>query len=171
MLETYKQRLQDNSWLSESTKNEALKKLDHITLKICYPDKISDVYNDIQVSANKSLYENISAANKTWVQYSFNELYKPVDRTLWGPDAPANLINAFYDPTKNDITFPAAILQKPFYSSDNTLSENLGGIGAVIAHEITHAFDPNGSKFDEFGNIRNWWSKEDYNKFTELSQA
>lgn len=114
MLETYKQRLQDNSWLSESTKNEALKKLDHITLKIGYPDKISDVYNDIQVSANKSLYENISAANKTWVQYSFNELYKPVDRTLWGPDAPANLINAFYDPTKNDITFPAAILQKPF---------------------------------------------------------
>lgn len=171
MLETYKQRLQDNSWLSESTKNEALKKLDHITLKIGYPDKISDVYNDIQVSANKSLYENISAANKTWVQYSFNELYKPVDRTLWGPDAPANLINAFYDPTKNDITFPAAILQKPFYSSDNTLSENLGGIGAVIAHEITHAFDPNGAKFDEFGNIRNWWSEEDYNKFTELSQA
>lgn len=148
-----------------------LKRLDHITLKIGYPDKISDVYNDIQVSANKSLYENISAANKTWVQYSFNELYKPVDRTLWGPDAPANLINAFYDPTKNDITFPAAILQKPFYSSDNTLSENLGGIGAVIAHEITHAFDPNGSKFDEFGNIRNWWSEEDYNKFTELSQA
>ena len=140
--------MQDNSWLSESTKNEALKKLDHITLKIGYPDKISDVYNDIQVSANKSLYENISAANKIWVQYSFNELYKPVDRTLLGPDAPANLINAFYDPTKNDITFPAAILQKPFYSSDNTLSENLGGIGAVIAHEITHAFDPNGSKFD-----------------------
>ncbi|WP_285817919.1 M13 family metallopeptidase [Lactobacillus taiwanensis] len=171
ILATYKTRLQNNDWLTPATQKQALKKLNAITLKIGYPDKLSDLYDQIQVSSDKSLYENIIAANQTKLVYNFSQLNEPVDRTLWGADLPANEINAGYNPTNNDITFPAGILQKPFYSLDNTLSENLGGIGAVIGHEITHAFDPNGSKFDEVGNIRNWWSDEDYAKFNELSQA
>lgn len=171
ILATYKARLQTNDWLTSSTQKQALKKLDAITLKIGYPDKLSDLYDQIQVSSEKSLYENIIAANQTQLVHNFSQLNKPVDRTLWGADLPANEINAGYNPTNNDITFPAGILQKPFYSLDNTLSENLGGIGAVIGHEITHAFDPNGSKFDEVGNIRNWWSDEDYVKFNELSKS
>lgn len=171
ILATYKARLQTNTWLTSSTQKQALKKLNAITLKIGYPDKLSDLYDQIQVLADKSLYENIIAANQTKLVHNFSQLNEPVDRTLWGADLPANEINAGYNPTNNDITFPAGILQKPFYSLDNTLSENLGGIGAVIGHEITHAFDPNGSKFDEVGNIRNWWSEEDYAKFNELAQA
>ena len=171
MLFTYKERLQNNNWLSENTRKQALKKLDAIHLKIGYPDTVSGLYGKINISFNKSLYENIISANQAALKYNLSQINKPVDHSLWGADAPANLINAFYNPTNNDITFPAAILQAPFYSSTNTLSENLGGIGAVIAHEITHAFDPNGAKFDEVGNIRNWWSDEDYAKFNELSQA
>lgn len=171
MLATYKTRLNNNTWLSNETRKQALKKLNAITLKIGYPDHVSDLYDLIEISSTKSLYENLVKANQTKIKYNFSQLNKPVDRTLWGEDTPANLINAFYNPINNDITFPAAILQDPFYSTERTLSENLGGIGAVIAHEITHAFDPNGSKFDEVGNIRNWWSEEDYAKFNELSQA
>jgi len=83
---------------------------------------------------------------------------------------PGHMVNACYDPTRNDVTFPAAILQAPFYSLKQTASENFGGIGATIAHEVSHAFDNNGAQFDEYGNINNWWTKEDYAKFNELTQ-
>src|SRR5699024_5202855 len=93
---------------------------------------------------------------------------KPVDRKKWL--MPGHMVNACYDPSRNDITFPAAILQAPFYSLDQLSSENYGGIGAVIAHEISHAFDNNGAQFDEYGNMNNWWTDEDYKKFQELTQ-
>lgn len=83
---------------------------------------------------------------------------------------PGHLVNACYDPQRNDITFPAAILQAPFYSLQQTSSENYGGAGAVIAHEISHAFDNNGAQFDEFGNMNNWWTDDDYAKFKQLTQ-
>src|SRR5699024_8078374 len=83
---------------------------------------------------------------------------------------PGHMVNACYDPQRNDITFPAAILQAPFYSLQQTSSQNFGGIGAVIAHEISHAFDNNGAQFDEYGNMNNWWTKDDYAKFKVLTQ-
>ena len=117
------------------------------------------------------MYDSIRKIRQTKQAFNIAKLNQKFDRQLWGEDMPAMIINAGYAPTNNDITFPAAIFQAPFYSSENTSSENYGGIGAVIAHEISHAFDPNGSKFDEKGNLRDWWSKEDFEKFAELAQA
>ena len=97
------------------------------------------------------------------------KLTKPVDRTVWL--MPGDLVNACYDPQRNDITFPAAILQAPFYSVDQSRAANYGGIGAVIAHEVSHAFDNNGAQFDEFGNLKNWWTEEDYKEFAKRTQA
>ena len=92
----------------------------------------------------------------------------PVDKSKWV--MPGHMVNACFNPTCNDITFPAAILQPPFYSIKQTRSENLGGIGAVIGHEISHAFDNNGAKTDEFGNLNNWWTKEDFKNFTKKTK-
>lgn len=117
------------------------------------------------------MYDSIRKIRQTKQAFNITKLNQKFDRQLWAEDMPAMIINAGYALTNNDITFPAAIFQAPFYSSENTSSENYGGIGAVIAHEISHAFDPNGSKFDEKGNLRDWWSKEDFEKFAELAQA
>ena len=97
-----------------------------------------------------------------------DRLLKPVDRTEW--DMPGHMVNACYNPSSNDITFPAAILQKPFYSLQQSVSENLGGIGAVIGHEISHAFDNNGANFDENGNLKNWWTEEDFKAFKDKTK-
>ncbi|EPC40908.1 M13-type metalloendopeptidase, partial [Lacticaseibacillus paracasei] len=118
---------------------------------------------------DKSLIDNINAMQLVELQYNFDKLTKPVDRTVW--NMPGHLVNASYDPSKNDITFPAAILQAPFYSLKQSASENLGGIGAVIAHEISHGFDNNGAQFDELGNMVNWWQKADYAHFNKLTEA
>ena len=107
--------------------------------------------------------------NKIKLLDNIEKLNKPTDRTHWA--MPGHMVNACYDPFVNDITFPAAILQPPFYSINQTRSENLGGIGAVIGHEISHAFDSNGAKCDENGNINNWWTKEDNRKFKKKINA
>ena len=169
MISVYNERLENNDWLTETTKKEAIKKLNALKVKIGYPTKLSEVYD--QINLGDSLYDSICKIRQTKKLFNITKLNQKVDRQLWGEDMPAMIINAGYAPNNNDITFPAAIFQAPFYSSKNTSSENYGGIGAVIAHEISHAFDPNGSKFDEKGNIRNWWSKEDFEKFNELAQA
>ena len=103
------------------------------------------------------------------MEENFQKLDKEVDRTHWA--MPGHMVNACYDPFVNDITFPAAILQPPFYSINQTRSENLGGIGAVIGHEISHAFDSNGAKCDEMGNLNNWWTKADERKFNKKVNA
>lgn len=169
MISVYNERLENNDWLTETTKKEAIKKLNALKVKIGYPTKLSEVYD--QINLGDSLYDSICKIRQAKKLFNITKLNQKVDRQLWGEDMPAMIINAGYAPNNNDITFPAAIFQAPFYSSKNTSSENYGGIGAVIAHEISHAFDPNGSKFDEKGNIRNWWSKEDFEKFNELAQA
>ncbi|APX73329.1 M13 family peptidase [Companilactobacillus allii] len=169
MISIYEQRISDNTWLSEDTKKKAIVKLDKIEVKVGYPDKIDDIYNKISINENDSLYDNLREIRKIFIQDSLDQYHKSVDRTKWL--MPGHMVNACYDPSRNDITFPAAILQAPFYSLDQTSSENFGGIGAVIAHEISHAFDNNGAQFDEFGNMNNWWTKEDYSKFTELTQS
>ncbi|WP_276804054.1 M13-type metalloendopeptidase, partial [Lactobacillus hominis] len=116
-----------------------------------------------------SLYANESQAGKVALKYNLDKLYKDVDRSVWL--MPGNLVNACYDPQRNDITFPAAILQKPFYDLKQSRSLNYGGIGVVIAHEISHAFDNNGAKFDEFGNLKNWWTDQDFAEFKKRTQA
>ncbi|MQS77361.1 M13 family metallopeptidase, partial [Lactobacillus halodurans] len=167
MISIYEQRLAKNTWLSEDTKKKAIVKLDKIVIKVGYPDKIDDIYSKFDINENDSLYDNVSRIRKIVTQNSLDQYHKPVDRTKWL--MPGHMVNACYDPSRNDITFPAAILQAPFYSLEQTNSENFGGIGAVIAHEISHAFDNNGAQFDEYGNMNNWWTEEDYAKFKELN--
>ena len=106
---------------------------------------------------------------KVVISDELEKVNKPVDKDEWL--MPAHMVNACYDPNRNDITFPAAILQAPFYSINQTISENLGGIGAVISHEISHAFDNNGAHFDENGNINDWWSQQDYDNFKKQTQS
>ena len=168
MISIYKQRLADNDWLSEATKEKAIVKLNKIVIKVGYPDKIEEIYKKLKVDESASLYENVVKFNQLATQEELADYHKPVDRTKWL--MPGHLVNACYDPQRNDITFPAAILQAPFYSLQQTSSENYGGAGAVIAHEISHAFDNNGAQFDEFGNMNNWWTDDDYAKFKQLTQ-
>jgi putative endopeptidase len=119
------------------------------------------------VSKEDSYFEAMAKITELKIKENLAELTKPVDRSKWG--MPGHMVNACYNPSSNDITFPAAILQKPFYSIDQSVSENLGGIGAVIGHEISHAFDNNGAQFDENGNLSNWWTEKDYKAFENLT--
>lgn len=172
MLDVYEKRIKENSWLSEATKEKAIVKLRALILKIGYPDKIEEIYDRLTVvPADKggSLYSNARRAEAEQVKYNVEKLHKPVDRTVWL--MPGNLVNACYDPQRNDLTFPAAILQAPFYDLKQDRAENFGGIGTVIAHEVSHAFDNNGAQFDEFGNMKDWWTKEDYAEFKKRTQA
>ena len=168
MIDIYKQRLADNSWLSQATKEKAIVKLNKIVIKVGYPDEVQDLFYHLKIDETKSLYENVTQLRRVVRQFELEKLKKPVDRNVWL--MPGEMVNACYDPSRNDITFPAGILQAPFYSLKQTSSENFGGIGATIAHEISHAFDNSGAKFDEFGNLNNWWTKEDYAKFEKLTQ-
>ncbi|WP_461214775.1 M13 family metallopeptidase [Lacticaseibacillus sp. GG6-2] len=169
MITTYKKRLANSSWLSQPTKDKAIVKLNTMVLKMGYPDRANKVYDLLHVPADADLLTAVLAIAKTRHAYRLAQLSEPVDRTEWA--MPGHLVNACYDPSRNDITFPAAILQAPFYALSQSDSENLGGIGAVIAHEVSHGFDNNGAQFDEFGNLADWWQKADYDHFKTLTQA
>ena len=138
-------------------------------VKMGYPDKVDPIYDKFVFNESASLFNIVMELNKIRLLDSFSKLTKDVDPTTWA--MPGHMVNACYNPFVNDITFPAAILQPPFYSINQTRSENLGGIGAVIGHEISHAFDSNGAKFDENGNLSNWWTKEDLKKFNKKINA
>lgn len=171
IVEVYRERLRANTWLSEATKKEAIKKLDNLGLKVGYPDhaqKFYDLFQVIPVKDEGTLYKNTKINDHIRKQDNFDQLKKPVDRTIWG-FSPI-IANACYNPSANDITLPALILQKPFYDLHQDRAVNYGGFGAVIGHEISHAFDNNGSQFDEKGNMKNWWQKEDYTEFNKLIQ-
>lgn len=169
MIKTYQSRLQNSTWLSQSTKDQAVVKLDKMVLKMGYPDKAREIYQQLHVDSDRDLLSNVIQLAQIRHQDHLSKLTQPVDRTTW--NMPGHLVNASYDPSRNDITFPAAILQAPFYSLEQSDSQNLGGIGAVIAHEISHGFDNNGAQFDEFGNLHDWWQPEDYKQFNQLTQA
>ena len=169
IIETYKGRVSKNDFLSEVTKQKAIRKLDKIVIKMGYPDKCGDLYDKLVFDSNDSLFNAMECLKKIRMQDNLSKLYKEVDRTEW--PMPGHMVNACYNPTSNDITFPAAILQAPFYSIKQSRSENLGGIGAVIGHEISHAFDNNGAKCDEDGNLNNWWTEEDFKAFEERTHA
>ncbi len=164
----YKVRIKTNKFLSESTKEKACLKLDTMEIKMGYPDYILPYYETLKVDENDSLFDAYQKLMVLKHKNEFDKLFKAVDRKEWG--MPGHMVNACYNPTTNDITFPAAILQKPFYALSQSKSENLGGIGAVIGHEISHAFDNNGAQFDEQGNLHNWWTKEDYAHFKDLTE-
>ena len=169
IIETYKGRVAKNDFLSEGTKEKAILKLSTIVIKMGYPDKCSKIYDKLTFNPEGSLYEAVTGIMKIKALDNFAKLGTTVDRTEWV--MPGHMVNACYNPSTNDITFPAAILQPPFYSIKQTRSQNLGGIGAVIGHEISHAFDNNGAQFDEKGNLANWWTKDDRKKFVAKTKA
>ena len=168
VIEAYKMRIQKLDWMSADTKIKAVEKLDKFTVKIGYPDKWKD-YSKLEVSANKSYFENVLALTKWQIQKRNDDISEPVDKTEWGMSP--QTVNAYFNPRNNEIVFPAAILQPPFYNYTADEAVNYGGIGAVIGHEISHAFDDSGARFDANGNLVDWWTEEDLAKFTEKSNG
>ena len=166
---TYQKRIATNDILEQATKDKAILKLSKMGIKMGYPDRVEPLYDKLVFDARKSLFEIVTSLRRIRREENLSKLNQEVDRTHWA--MPGHMVNACYDPFVNDITFPAAILQPPFYSIHQTRSENLGGIGAVIGHEISHAFDSNGAKCDELGNLNNWWTKSDERKFNKKVNA
>lgn len=156
------------TWMSEATKINALVKLNAFTIKVGYPDKWRD-YSGLQIDPAKSLYENLKAASIYETQRNLKKNGKAVDREEWGMTP--QTINAYYNPQNNEIVFPAAFLQPPFFNPAADDAVNYGAIGVVIGHEMTHGFDDQGSMFDPDGNMINWWKAEDKEKFAASTQA
>ena len=154
--------------MSDSTKIQAVKKLDKFTVKIGYPDKWED-YSTLEVNESNTYFENMTAINKWALVDNLADMGEPVDKTKWGMSP--QTVNAYFNPLNNEIVFPAAILQPPFYNYTADEAVNYGGIGAVIGHEISHAFDDSGSRFDSDGNLNNWWKPEDLEAFTKKGDA
>ncbi len=163
IIDTYKKRIKTNEILGDATKEKAILKLSTMGVKMGYPDKVRAIYDELVFDPEASLFDIMLSIKQIKTLDSFAKLDKPTEPENWA--MPGHMVNACYDPFVNDITFPAAILQAPFYSLSQTRSENLGGIGAVIGHEISHAFDSNGAKCDENGNINNWWTEDDFKRF------
>ena len=155
-------------WMSDDTKLNALKKLNAFTVKIGYPDKWKD-YSTMEIDPNLSYYENMHNVGMWHQKEYYKKWGKPVDRTEWGMTP--QTVNAYYNPLANEIVFPAAILQAPFFDPESSDAENYGGIGVVIGHEMTHGFDDQGRNFDAEGNMVNWWQPEDLEKFTEMTKG
>ncbi len=168
VIEAFKERIKKLDWMGDTTKAKAIEKLDKFTVKIAYPDKWED-YATMQVAADKSYYDNMTAASKWNELKSYAKIGKPVDKTEWGMSP--QTVNAYFNPLNNEIVFPAAILQPPFYNYEADEAVNYGGIGAVIGHEISHAFDDSGARFDADGNVKNWWTEEDLAAFTKRGDA
>ena len=163
IIDTYKERIKTNEILGEETRAKAILKLSKMGVKMGYPDKVRPLYEKLVFNPEDSLFDIMLSLNAVRELDAYEKLDQPTNPENWA--MPGHMVNACYDPFVNDITFPAAILQPPFYSLKQTRSENLGGIGAVIGHEISHAFDSNGAKCDENGNINNWWTEEDFKRF------
>ncbi|MEJ6753714.1 MAG: M13 family metallopeptidase [Flavobacteriales bacterium] len=168
VIQAYINRIMNLEWMSLDTKEKAIEKLENFTVKIGYPDKWED-YSLMKVSSEKGYYENIVAVTNWSFKKNLSEINEPVDKTKWGMSP--QTVNAYFNPFNNEIVFPAAILQPPFYDYKADDAVNYGGIGAVIGHEISHAFDDAGSRFDAYGNLVNWWTEEDLVKFTKRGKA
>ena len=155
-------------WMSDETKARAREKLAAFTVKIGYPDKWKD-YSTLKVDPELSYYENLRAASAWYVADNLSKLGKPTDPTEWGMTP--QTVNAYYNPTTNEICFPAGILQPPFFNPDADDAVNYGAIGVVIGHEMTHGFDDQGSLFDKDGNMNNWWTDADRAAFVEKTKT
>jgi putative endopeptidase len=161
LIAAYRERINGLDWMSAETKAMAQKKLNTIIKKLGFPDKWRD-YSKLAVAKNSHL-ENYMNAYTYELKRNFDKLSKPVDKMEWFMSPPT--VNAYYNPTTNEITFPAGIMQPPFFFADADDAVNYAAIGAVIGHELTHGFDDQGSQFDEQGNMKNWWTKDDQTKF------
>jgi len=168
VIEAYKTRIRALDWMGDSTKIKAIEKLDKLTVKIAYPNKWKD-YSTLDVKEGNTYYDNMVAVGAWGLKENLDDIDKPVDRTKWGMSP--QTVNAYYNPFNNEIVFPAAILQPPFYDYLADDAVNYGGIGAVIGHEISHAFDDSGARFDANGTLVNWWSETDLANFTERGNA
>ena len=157
----FEARINKLDWMSDSTKKVSKDKLHAFIKKIGYPDKWRD-YSKVTIDKGR-YYDNLVSCSKNEYEYQLSKLGKPVDKTEWGMTAPT--INAYYNPSFNEIVFPAGILQTPYFNPDADDAINYGGIGMVIGHEMTHGFDDQGAQFDKDGNLKTWWSKEDNEKF------
>jgi endothelin-converting enzyme/putative endopeptidase len=167
----YQNRINDLSWMSAQTKVKAVEKLNKIAIKIGYPDKWKD-YSALKIASTEeggSYFENVKNLSRWSFQEDLDKLYKPVDKTEWGMSP--QTVNAYYNPSYNEIVFPAAILQPPFYNYQADEAVNYGGIGAVIGHEISHGFDDSGARYNADGNLVDWWTAEDLKQFTTLGTA
>ena len=164
VIDAFKERIQRLDWMGDTTKLKAIEKLDKFTVKIGYPDKWKD-YSAMAVKPENNYYQNMLAVKQWDFKENLDKINEPVDRTEWGMSP--QTVNAYFNPFNNEIVFPAAILQPPFYDYKADEAVNYGGIGAVIGHEISHAFDDSGSRFDANGNLVNWWTEADLNQFTE----
>ena len=162
VIEAFQARIEKLDWMSPETKLKAIEKLDKFTVKIAYPDEWKD-YSDLEIKAGNSYAENMLAVSKWSMEENIAEIGQPVDKKEWGMSP--QTVNAYFNPLNNEIVFPAAILQPPFYNYLADDAVNYGGIGAVIGHEISHAFDDSGARFDANGNVNNWWTDADLEEF------
>ncbi|MCH5236556.1 MAG: M13 family metallopeptidase [Muribaculaceae bacterium] len=156
------------TWMSDETKSKAREKLKHMTVKIGYPDKWKD-YSGIEINPEKSYHENVQKASIWYTKDNYNKLNKPVDKKEW--HMTPQTVNAYYSPVNNEICFPAAILQPPFFDIEADDAINYGAIGVVIGHEMTHGFDDQGRQFDKEGNLENWWKPEDEENFKKKTDV
>ena len=161
------ERIRANDWMDEPTKQEALKKLAAFTVKIGYPDKWRD-YSLLKIDRGPYVL-NVMRSRQFEVARAMKKIGQPVDRSEWGI-SPAT-VNAYYNPSLNEIVFPAGILQPPFFNPDADDAVNYGGIGAVIGHEMTHGFDDQGRQYDAAGNLRDWWTPASAKAYTERAKA
>jgi putative endopeptidase len=169
VIKAYGARIKNLSWMSSETKVKAQEKLNKLTVKIGYPDKWKD-YSALVIQSPKeggSYFQNDINISKWRFQKGIDKLIKPVDKTEWGMSP--QTVNAYYNPSYNEIVFPAAILQPPFYNYQADEAINYGGIGAVIGHEISHGFDDSGARYNADGNLIDWWTAEDLTKFNALT--
>lgn|SRR5574344_474835 len=167
--EALAQRINEATWMSKQTKVQAVDKLKNFIIKIGYPDKWRD-YSDLQIDDSLSLYANKRLISEFETQYEINhKVNKPVDKSDW--EMTPQTINAYYSPNSNEICFPAAILQPPFFNPSADDAVNLGGIGTVIGHEMSHGFDDQGCQFDKYGNQHNWWTAADKTNFDKRTKV
>ena len=164
---TYADRINRLEWMSDETKKKAITKLNSFMKKIGYTDKWKD-YKTVVVSDNDYVANVLSASSYEY-NFNLNKLGKPVDKTEWGMTP--QTVNAYYNPAFNEIVFPAGILQYPFFDAKADDALNYGGIGAVIGHEMTHGFDDQGRQYDANGNLNDWWTKEDAQKFVDKANV
>lgn len=168
---SFAQHIQNLSWMSNTTKAKAMEKLNKFTVKVAYPDKWKD-YSKLKITSiadGGSLYQNLLNINEWQYNKDLEKIGKPVDKEKW--EMTPQTVNAYYNPLNNEIVFPAAILQPPFFNPQADAAVNFGGIGAVIGHEMTHGFDDQGAQFDADGNLIDWWTPEDKVNFQKVTKA
>lgn len=168
IIKAFQIRIEKLDWMTDETKAKAIEKLDKFTVKIAYPDEWRD-YSEMMVKEGNSYAENMVAVAAWQLKENISEINEPIDKKRWGMSP--QTVNAYFNPINNEIVFPAAILQPPFYNYTADEAVNYGGIGAVIGHEISHAFDDSGARFDADGNVNNWWTPEDLTEFEKRGKA